>query len=492
MIRATWKINMPTCRLPSDPTQTMLDEQAVALHQSALAGDSQSIASVIEFHTRGQAALTDFKLADAQLVLARSYMFTDWPHLQHHLEIISQFTWAPQPDPFPDPHDEFIRLACLTYGPDHFSRRETAKKILTENPAVAHASIYAAATTGNLAPAREFLLRDPSLANTRGGPHHWPPLLYACYSRINLPAHSTFEVARLLLQHGADPNAGFLWRGLHSPFTALTGVFGDGESGPVQQPPHPDCLAFARMLLEAGADPNDSQTLYNRHFRPNNDYLELLFEFGLGTDKGGPWFKRLGSYLPNPTLLLAEEIWAAAKRNYFDRVKLLVEHGVPLNIPGFRNGRTPCEEALLSGNPEIAHYLLQHGAAAPALNEQDRFIAALLGGDANAARTMLEKNAVLISQLGRRAIHLACEAAGNGKLRAIRLMYELGVSLNTTHCASPLHQAAWAGDVEMARLLVELGANPSARDPNHNARPLDWANYNQQRAVAEFLAPITK
>ena len=33
-----------------------------------------------------------------------------------------------------------------------------------------------------------------------------------------------------------------------------------------QQPPHPECDALARLLLDAGADPNDSQTLYNRHF----------------------------------------------------------------------------------------------------------------------------------------------------------------------------------------------------------------------------------
>jgi hypothetical protein len=66
----------------------------------------------------------------------------------------------------------------------------------------------------------------------------------------------------------------------------LTGVFGEGELGPVRQPRHPHALALARLLLEAGADPNDGQALYNRMFEPDDDHLELLFEFGLGADPG--------------------------------------------------------------------------------------------------------------------------------------------------------------------------------------------------------------
>ena len=80
----------------------------------------------------------------------------------------------------------------------------------------------------------------------------------------------------------------------------LTGVFGEGELGPVRQPRHPHSLALGRLLLEAGADPNDGQALYNRMFEPGNDHLELLFEFGLGTGDGGPWRRRLGAALDTP------------------------------------------------------------------------------------------------------------------------------------------------------------------------------------------------
>src|SRR4029453_10357084 len=66
-----------------------------------------------------------------------------------------------------------------------------------------------------------------------------------------------------------------------SPFTAVTGGLGEGENG-VNTPPHQHALALARLLLEAGADPNHSQTLYNRQWSPADDHLELLGEDGLG------------------------------------------------------------------------------------------------------------------------------------------------------------------------------------------------------------------
>lgn len=40
---------------------------------------------------------------------------------------------------------------------------------------------------------------------------------------------------------------------------------------------------------------------------------------------------------------------------------------------------------------------------------------------------------------------------------------------------TPLHSAAWNGDLTMARLLVEAGADTGARDRQHDGTPLDWA-----------------
>ena len=167
--------------------------------------------------------------------------------------------------------------------------------MLDDRPELARASLFSAAAAGDVAAVRAMLDRDPALVRACGGPLRWEPLLYACHSRI-APTdadHSTLEAARLLLARGADPNAGFL---LHSGpyiFTALTAAFGRGEDWH-NQPPHPEEAALATLLLEAGADPNDSQALYNRHFESNDDHLKILFAHGLGRDTRGPWQARLG------------------------------------------------------------------------------------------------------------------------------------------------------------------------------------------------------
>jgi hypothetical protein len=60
-----------------------------------------------------------------------------------------------------------------------------------------------------------------------------------------------------------------------------------------------------------------------------------------------------------------------------------------------------------------------------------------------------------------------------------------------------LHSAAWNGDMEMARLLVEGGADIAALDEEHRGTPRHWAevsvtvtNNPKCRAVAAYLAGL--
>jgi hypothetical protein len=89
-------------------------------------------------------------------------------------------------------------------------------------------------------------------------------------------------------------------------------LLGRGEDN-LNELAHPHAQELATLLLDAGADPNDSQTLYNRHFEENDDHLILLFEYGLGRQSTGPWLKRTGdrSWLGSPSTLLIQELcWA--------------------------------------------------------------------------------------------------------------------------------------------------------------------------------------
>ena len=93
-------------------------------------------------------------------------------------------------------------------------------------------------------------------------------------------------------------------------------------------------------------------------------------------------------------------------------------------------------------------------------------------------------------------MQLLQRAVEAGQLDGVRLMAELGFEISgiTRHdgvgvslAATPLHNAAWIGNLPMVRLLIELGADPNLRDPNHGATPLGWAQYNGQTEVARYL-----
>lgn len=424
----------------------------------------------------------------------------------------------PQSSPTHDPaspENEFLLLACLTYGSDHPSRRDKARQLLKEHPELARTSIYTAAAIGDIAAVEGYLQEDPALAQAKGGPHEWEPLLYAAYSRLEetneqpapAPNHSTLEVARLLLEHGADANAAFLWQGHWPPFTALTGVFGEGEAGPINQPPHLYERDLAKLLLNAGADPNDAQALYNRMFTQGKSHLELLFAYGLGEES--PELP-IDAHRKSPSELLAQQVAWAAQHNHLDRLELFVKEGVDVTSPLIPfdapdTMRTPYEIAKLHGHEEAALFLLAHGAKETKLSPLDLLMAACARGDAEAARALLAEDekktpqartskSPLLEALAPRQGALLCEAAARGDSRAVALMVELGFPLQGTLQASnppsgatPLHQAAWFGHLDVAKLLVSLGASKTARDGTHNATPADWAAFNHHPEVAAFL-----
>jgi ankyrin repeat protein len=479
--------------LPDNASLGNLRKQAKTLLKAVRAGDKDALARVHAFHPKPDPMRTS--LSNAQLVIARSYGFSSWSKLKQHFDVIAEYSSLPDAltafDESESLVDRFVSLACLNYTNDHTSRRDLAHELFAVNPKLVQQNIYAAATVGDVAVVRELLVNDPLLARRRGGPHNWEPLLYAAYSRFNSNevGHSTLEVARLLLQHGADPNAGFLWNRFYL-FTALTGVFGEGERGRIHQPPHQYCEELARALLSAGADPNDSQTLYNRMFTGGTDHLKLLFEFGLGKSTDGVWYKRLGGRLDSPTELLQQQLAWAVKYNQRERLEWLLDHGADVNRPDRRFKRTPHELALLSGNIETADYLVAHGAKAVQLNDLDAFSAACLNADGVQARSLLARDPTLVRQLGTERVELLNLAAESDKRDAIRLMSELGFDLNERKRTVPLHLAAGCGHLEMVKLLIELGADPAVCDEEFGGTALGWAHYSGKVEVMEFLKSL--
>jgi hypothetical protein len=107
-------------------------------------------------------------------------------------------------------------------------------------------------------------------------------------------------------------------------------VLGGGERA---QPGHPHAIPFARLLLAAGADPDDGQALYDRMFGTRDDHLELLFEFGLGQGPGGPWHRLPGDQLESPRVMLRNLLARAVTHDQRERVARLARNGVDVVSP---------------------------------------------------------------------------------------------------------------------------------------------------------------
>jgi len=97
----------------------------------------------------------------------------------------------------------------------------------------------------------------------------------------------------------------------------------------------------------------------------------------------------------------------------------------------------------------------------------------------------LEKVRELLKQSGRTPLHLA---ASRGHLDVARLLVESGadVDARSEFGYTPLHVAAMEGYLDVARLLVESGADVDARDKKGRT-PLDLARKGGHREVMKLL-----
>jgi hypothetical protein len=212
--------------------------------------------------------------------------------------------------------------------------------------------------------------------------------------------------------------------------------------------------------------------------------------------------------LDSPSELLRTQLWWAIVHEMSDRVRLLVDHGTdflsPFTAPGGRpswartsHGRTPAEVAALCGCPSIVDWLVGRGATRPAAEGVDGLVAAALAGD----RATVERLRAHVGTARAERPALIVWAAARRKPDAVALLAELGFDVNALGRGdipmeqaweTALHRASADGDVELARLLLELGADPNIEDARFDSTPLGWARHFEKQAVIEFLEPVTR
>ena len=231
-------------------------------------------------------------------------------------------------------------------------------------------------------------------------------------------------------------------------------------------------------------------------FEPADDHLELLFAFGLGRGDGGPWRARLGDAQDGPTEMLRDQLHWAVTHGMADRARLLAAHGVDLATP-LRDGRTATDHAALSGDADLVGALVALGAPPAELTPAEAVVAAVIRGDAAAARAAGDE---ALAEARARRPGLMAWAASRGGRAALAAAAELGWDVNARGrqdapiehpWETALHVAAGNGDAESVRLLLALGADPGLRDARFDAPPLGWARHFDQPETIVLLEPLT-
>lgn len=447
----------------------------------------------------------DLRLHDAQSCVAREHGFPSWADLQG-------FVLARRAQ-IDDPAKAVLHWLRLVYAGDvtgspNRARPTVALRLLEDQPGLLADDPYLACATGDEAALRRATVQDPAWVHRVGGPLRLPPLVAVTHS--GLLAFPVYRerlraCARFLLDAGASPDQsiGNRWApaSLNVPdenerLSALYGAAGQNRD--------PE---LTKLLLDAGANPNDGESLYHSLETPactrllldagarvagTNALYRVLDLDDLGTLQlllahGGDANEPLMGAPTSDSLLL----WAIRRRRSVAHIETLLAAGIRPDART-RDGTPAHIFALRFGLTEVAQLLASKGAGVP-LSEGEAFIAACARADEAAARTIQAKHPDLIGTLDKAQLRLLPElAAQSGCSDAVKLMVQLGWPIEVRGGdwdGSALNQAVFRGDADLARFLLDRGADWRAMHGHGDnvCGTLSWASLNEPAEGGDWV-----
>jgi ankyrin repeat protein len=311
--------------------------------------------------------------------------------------------------------------------------------------------------------------------------------------------------ARLLLEAGADPDqwVGSRWppASLREPshehrLSALYGAAGQNHD--------PE---LTRLLLAAGADPNDGESLY--HSLENPTCTRLLLEAGARVEGAILYHALDFDDLDTLRLLLAHGadpnepplgppisdwgsplLWAIRRRRSSAHIAALLQAGADPQVKT-PSGTSAYRVALQFGLPDVAEVLARAGGA-ESPSQEDAFMAACSRGDRDTARRIQSARPDLPHGLPEPHLRLLPELVALGCREPVTLMLELGWPA-AVHGgdwdASALNLAVFRGDAVLTRLLLEHGASWTEQHGygDNACGTLSWASCNEPVEGGDWL-----
>lgn len=470
--------------LPASPDLSHLKRQAKQLLRDARAGEAHALerlATLPVMRTMPPSALAthQLKLHDAQSVIAREYGFQSWPEIKRFI----QWKQASRAE----------RLkGWLEWIYDGRPReRRLAIRMLGEEPEFLSGDAWVACATGDESTLRKALSDHTSWANCPGGPLAMPPLVAVTHSPLILEPEfepHLLDSARLLLQHGADINSA--WTNPKQPDFQLSALY--GAAGRTH---HVDML---KLLLDAGANPDDNESLYHSIESRDSTCTRLLLEAGarvVGTNAIG---RALDYGKLNDLQLMLERggdakdlPWihhAILRGRSIEYVRALVDAGADLCATN-RDGVSVYRWAQLHGRTDVVEVLRNAGIEEP-LTDEEQFVAACARGDDTIARVIQKRVPDVFSRLTEKQLQALPEQADIGDLRAVRTMLEAGWPRESKSAwdATALNLAVYRGDAEMAELLLKFGADWRTKH-GFGDNVLGTLSYASQNDVEDLSAP---